>query len=205
MTDRIETLVAALCPPTVTEGFNNPFRIERLHLAFGDNLGGNAPEESWFDGFDVVVAVRQGSRGTPHMPTALLLRRQSDGALRLVASDHISVRGEQGCDFMLAPRHRAIAFDAILEACDPGRLPKAAETARTIIDGAHAGEGDGPVDILAIRRDRDDLKDIRTAREIAPRLRELDVLLDRIARADRRGSAKSHLSALAAELGLSLG
>ena len=71
----IETLVTETQCATVTEGFNNPFHLERLCGAFGENLGGNAPHESWFEGHDVVVAVRQGSRGTTFMPTAVLLRR----------------------------------------------------------------------------------------------------------------------------------
>ena len=201
---QIETLVTELAPPTLTEGFNAPFHVERLCHAFGDNLGGNAPTPSWFDGYDIVAAVRQGSRGTPHMPTAVLLRRQDDGALRLVASDHVSVRGEPGCDFMLAARHRAIAHDAILSACDEGGVPKAAKHAISIIDAATTSTGVGPVDILAVRRDRDDLKDVRTAREIVPTIGELDALLNRISRSDRRNAARSHLRALAGELGLDL-
>lgn len=72
--DIIQTLVTQLAPPTVTSGFNTPFTMERLCHAFGENLGGNAPDPSWFEGYDVVVAVRRGSRGTPYMPTAALLQ-----------------------------------------------------------------------------------------------------------------------------------
>lgn len=203
--DVIETLVCPLCPPTATEGFHNPFTMERLCRAFGENLGGNAPEPSWFDGYDVVVAVRQGSRDTPHMPTTALLRRRTDGALRLVASDHVAVRGELGCDFMLAPQHRAIVRDAILDACDDGVMPKAATLAFETVDAATPCFGEGPVDILAIRREREDLKDARTAREMAPRLAELRGMLDGLRGSTRRADAISRLAALAAAIGVDEG
>jgi len=200
--DIIETLVTELAPPTVTSGFNTPFTVERLCKAFGENLGGNAPEPSWFEGYDVVVAVRRGSRGTPYMPTAALLRRRADGALRFIASDHLLVRGEVGADFMLGTQHREIVMDAILEACEEGSLPAAVRHARETVDAAHNSLGAGPVDILAIRRGRDDLADIRAAREIAPVIARLEELLNGLSSSTRRAETLSTLSALRADLGL---
>lgn len=200
--DIIETLVTELAPPTVTSGFHTPFTVERLCTAFGENLGGNEPEPSWFEGYDVVVAVRRGSRGTPFMPTAALLRRREDGALRLVASDHMLVRGEVGADFMLAVQHRGIVMDTILEACDEGVPPTAVRHARETIDSARPSQGPGPVDILAVRRGRDDLADIRAAREIVPVIERLEQLLGGLSSSTRRAETLSTLAALRAELGL---
>ncbi len=200
--DIIQTLVTQLAPPTVTSGFNTPFTMERLCHAFGENLGGNAPDPSWFEGYDVVVAVRRGSRGTPYMPTAALLRRQEDGALRFIASDHMLVRGRVGADFMLGVQHRGIVMDAILEACDEGVPPAAVEHARRTVDSAHVSHGRGPVDILAIRRERDDLADIRAAREIAPVIQRLEELLNALSSSTRRAETLSTLAALRADLGL---
>lgn len=200
--DIIETLVTELAPPTVTSGFNTPFTMERLCRAFGDNLGGNSPEPSWFEGYDVVVAVRQGSQGTQYMPTAALLRRREDGALRLIASDHLLVRGEVGADFMLGVQHRSIVMDALMEACDD--MPKAIEHARTTIESATNSFGKGPVDILAIRRQRDDLADIRASRAIEPVAAELRKLLSGLSSSTRRGAALSHLAALADEVGIEM-
>ena len=200
--DGIDTLVTALAPPFATSGFASPFTMERLCRAFGDNLGGNSPEPSWFEGYDVVVAVRRGSRGTPYMPTAAVLRRRADGALRLIASDHLLVRGQVGADFMLASQHRDIVMDALMEACEEGIVPKAIEHARTTLDGASEAKGEGPVDILAIRRERDDLADIRASRAIAPILADLELLLEGLSSSTRRGETLSHLNALREELGL---
>lgn len=200
----IETLATELAPPTVTSGFNTPFTIERLCRAFGDNLGGNAPEPSWFEGHEIVAAVRKGSRGTPYMPVAALLRRNSDGALRLIASDHIRVRDEYGADFMLCTAHRLLALEALQDACDEGEVPRAMHHAREILMGSEPRIGEGPVDILAIRRERDDLADIRTAREIAPVMETLATILKRLSSADRRAVALQHLAALASDVGVSL-
>lgn len=200
----IETLATELAPPTVTSGFNTPFTIERLCRAFGDNLGGNAPDPSWFEGHEIVAAVRKGSRGTPFMPVAALLRRSSDGALRLIASDHIRVRDGFGADFMLCATHRLLAMEALQDACDEGVVPKAFEHARETVEAAQPRIGEGPVDILAIRRERDDLADIRTAREIAPVMETLSCILKRLSSADRRAVALQHLAALASDVGVTI-
>ena len=201
--DMIETLVTELASSPATAGFSIPFTIDRLCTAFGDRLGGNTPEPAWFDGYDVLIAIRRGSRGTPHMPVAALLRRRADGALRLIASDHLLVRNSYGADFMLGNPHRSLALDALLDACDEGETPKALVQARVIIEAAHIGVGKGPIDILAIRRQRDDLADIRASREIAPVIADLSKLLSKLSSADRRAISMSHLAALSAEIGVS--
>jgi hypothetical protein len=182
--EQIETLVSALCPPTSTSGFRIPFTVERMCAAFGETLGGNAPQADWFAGHDVVCATRRTDSRLPYV--AALLRRRHDGALRLIASDSIQVRAEPGADFMLGPQHVAVARDALLEACDDGAIPASVRLAIDTICGASLGSGDGPVDVLAVRRERDDLKDVRTRRDIDPAIEELRSQLRKLSSPDRR-------------------
>lgn len=199
--DPIETLVCALCPPTVTSGFNMPFTVERLCRSFGENLGGNTPDPSWFEGYDVVAATRRTMDSDRYSAVAALLRRRGDGALRLIASDHVHVRKDMGADFMLARQHSEVVSDAMLAASDDGELPKAVSHAIETVTFSQPAIGQGPVDILGVRRERDDLADIRARRDIAPAIEALREQLMRLSSPDRRATALRMLEAIAADVG----
>lgn len=203
-TDTIETLAIPLCPPPKVSGFRSPFTVDRLCAAFGDNLGGNRPDPSWFEDYEIVIATRRTTGPSIHTPVAAILRRRGDGALRFVASDHVHFRNEYGADFMLAPQHVDVVFDALLEATDDGPLPDAVAYARTVMSNGSAGHGEGPVDILAVRRRRDDLVDIRTARTIAPKIAEMKALIATLSSPDRRSASMRQLENLASEIGIDL-
>lgn len=200
-TDRIDTLTCEQSPPVVMSGFNMPFTIERLCLSFGENLGGNAPDPSWFEGYDIVAATRRTMDADRYSAVAALLRRRSDGALRLVASDHIHVRNEMGADFMIARQHTEIVSDAMLSACDDGEIPKAVTHASQVVADASASTGEGPVDILSVRRVRDDLADIRARRDIAPAIAALQAQLLKLSSPDRRAKALRMLEAISSDVG----
>lgn len=199
--DPIETLTCGLCPPVVMAGFNMPFTVERLCLSFGENLGGNAPDPSWFEGYDIVAATRRTMDANRYSAVAALLRRRSDGALRLVASDHIAVRKDMGADFMIARQHSEIVSDALLAACDDGEVPKAVSHANQTVAHAVPSTGEGPVDILSIRRERDDLADIRARRDIAPAIAALEAQLLKLSSPDRRAKALRMLEAISSDVG----
>jgi len=199
--DPIETLVTRLCPPTVTAGFNMPFTVERLCMSFGENLGGNAPTPDWFDGYDIVAATRRTLDKDRYSAVSALLRRRSDGALRLIASDHVHVRRDMGADFMLARQHSEVVSDAMLSACDDGELPKAVAHAIETVAHAEPSIGTGPVDILGVRRERDDLADIRARRDIAPAIEALREQLMRLSSPERRAATLRTLESIAAEIG----
>lgn len=196
--DHIDTLVSEPCDPT-TSGFAAPFTVDRLCLAFGENLGGNRPRPEWFEGFDVLCAVRRTMDADRLSAVAAVLRRRSDGALRLVASDHVRVRGEPGADFMLARRHSDIVSEAIMDASDDGPCP-AAERMSALVRKASDGRGEGPVDLLSVRRMRDDLADERARRDIVPAAERLREQLSRLSSPDRRAKTLRLLEAIEAEI-----
>lgn len=200
MQDTVKTLVADPIEKTVTSGFSIPFRIEKLCSAFGENLGGNEPQPSWFDGCDILVATRLLTSQTPYMPTAALLRRTSDGALRLVASDQIKVGDAYGADFLIQESQRAVVLDVFNDATDGSKAPDVINAVTQILHDAEAFHGEGPSDILAERRVRNDLADIRMNREINPIVERLESGLKQLSCPDRRARALAALNSLRGEI-----
>lgn len=197
----IETLVSKASHEPVVTGFKRPFTMERLCAAFGENLGGNSPEPAWFEGFDVMAATRRTNDVSRHSAVAALMRRRSDGALRLVASDHIKVRSEMGADFMLARTHVGVLSDTMLAASDDGMATEAVGAAIQIAVLGISGEGEGPVEILSERRQRDDLKDVRARRSIRPAIDALRRELSGLSSADRRAATLRMLESIEAQVG----
>lgn len=202
MQDTVKTLVIDPRNTVAISGFSIPFRMEKLCSAFGENLGGNAPDPLWFEGYDVLAATRLLTRSTQYMPTAALLRRQSDGALRLVASDHVKVGDSYGADFLVQESQKAVLMDVFNDTSDDSNSAVFIETVSYILEEAKPFHGEGPSDILAQRRIRNDLADIRMKREIDPIIDRLEGGLDLLSCPDRRARAMSALASLRSELAI---
>lgn len=200
MRDTVKTLVTDPVDAVVTSGFSIPFRMDKLCSAFGENLGGNAPETSWFEDCDVLVATRLLTQSTPYMPTAALLRRRSDGALRLIASDQVKVGASYGADFLVQESHRAVVMDVFNDTTDGSAAPTVIAAVSAILEKAEPFHGEGPSDILAERRVRNDLADIRMNREIHPIIDRLQGGLELLSCPDRRARSLAALESLRNEL-----
>ena len=200
MEETVKTLIADPVDKTVTSGFSIPFTVEKLCAAFGERLGGNTPEPSWFEGFDILAASRLLTRETKQMPTAALLRRRTDGAMRLVVSDHIRVGLSYGADMLVHESQKAVIMDAFNDASDGARASDLISCVSAIIENSEPFHGEGPSDILAERRVRNDLTDIRMNREIDPIIDRLEGGLRLLSCPDRRARALSALDSLRSEL-----
>lgn len=180
-----------------TSGFKQPFTIERLCAAIGPNLGGNTPDPTWFEGWDVVAAVRRTRVGQVHMPTFALLRRRTDGVLRIVASDHIVHGDEIGADLIAGPLHIAWAIEAAAEAVDDDEESlRAYRTLAGILSNAERSESDEYPNLLKERMRDENLADQPVLRMIAPAIRDLADHVSRLRLADRRAQAERLVESL---------
>ena len=200
MSETVEVLTTDPTGQAVTSGFSIPFRMEKLCAAIGENLGGNNPDPSWFEGFDVLVASRLLTQETAQMPTAALLRRTSDGALRLIASDQIKIGYSYGADILVKPSQKSLVLDVFSDTSDDSKAADLVAEVSRILDNAEPFHIEGTIDILAERRVRNDLSDIRTNREINPIVDRLEDGLQLLACPDRRARALAALRSLRGEL-----
>ena len=187
--DLITILQARDAATPMTAGFNVPLKLDRLIVAFGENLGGNPPAPSWFEGWDVMIATRQRSGRTIHMPTAVLLRRTTDGALRLMASDHFTRGDELGADLILGPQHVAWALDTIEQACDDDGRARIAAYAGSIIDSAIPELSPEPANLMQERMRDDDLADRTGLKRMTATIDDLAAGVASIRSATRRSEA----------------
>ncbi len=191
-------------PSAVLSGFKEGALVDRLCFAFGNNLGGNAPTPSWFEGYEVVVATRQTIPQRFDNPTLAILRRIEDGALRLVASDHIFIMGAFGCDMLIAPSHRMLTMDAVVDASDDSVNPKYLKKIEDMLFDADPIKYEGITDILAERRRDHDLTDMRMIRSMKTDIDTLFGSINNLQSPERKAAALRRLEGLCSELGIEI-